>query len=349
MSQQTGKLRVAIAGCHRMVTPTPGSHNWASAFAAVPETQIVAVFDHGSDTRAAFLQTWGQVAEYDDYIRMLREVRPDIVCIATRQTMHADQCERAIAAGVRGILIDKPLATSMEEADRILSVCRQSGVPLALCLDRRWMTSYNYLRSLIAGGAIGEPTTVLAYGVPNLINHGCHWYDVVLLLSGDAEPIWVSGLVDDVSADPPTSRRPMDPPGRGQIGFANGVTAYISPDGGPSVAFEVLGTRGRLLILNDARTVTLWTQESDTYRNLIQRPLEMPAEAEGWPSGPTIVQDLARAVREGGRTACDVEQARRATEIGFAFHVSNALSGTRVSLPLTDRSLQIVSFPWGNE
>ena len=62
-----------------------------------------------------------------------------------------------------------------------------------------------------------------------------------------------------------------------------------------------------------------------------------------------MVADLARAVREGGRTACDIAEARRATEIGFALHSSSAQDGVRVPLPAADRMLKIESFPWGNE
>src|SRR5436853_478183 len=76
--QTTDRLRVAIAGCHRMVTRQPGSHNWAAAFAAVAETKVVAVFDAGAETRTAFVECWsgegggdgehrgdGTVAAYD--------------------------------------------------------------------------------------------------------------------------------------------------------------------------------------------------------------------------------------------------------------------------------------------
>src|SRR5688500_16845287 len=106
--RQTGApVRVAIAGCHRMLAKQLAGHNWASAFAVVPETEVVAVFDRGAETRDAFAacwaDTWPGLQLYDDYPAMLEQSRPDLVCIATRQTMHADQIERAVDAGVRGI------------------------------------------------------------------------------------------------------------------------------------------------------------------------------------------------------------------------------------------------------
>ena len=62
-----------------------------------------------------------------------------------------------------------------------------------------------------------------------------------------------------------------------------------------------------------------------------------------------MVSDLVRAVREGGRTACDISEARRATEIGFAICSSSEREGVRVSLPAADRLLRVESYPWGNE
>lgn len=342
------KLRVAIAGCHRMLQPRLAGHNFASAFAGLPETEIVAVYDRGAETRADFVRCWGEMPAYDDYGRMLREVQPDLLCIATRQTLHAAQIEQAAAAGVRGILCDKPLATTLHEADRILSACQENGIALAFALDRRWHESYRHLRRTIGEGIVGQVTSVLAFGCPNLINHGCHWYDTALMLLGDPEPLWVSGWVDDLLNEPADSRRRLDPPGRAQVGLSNGATLSVTADGGPRPAFEVIGEEGRLLIWQDAELCYLWRERGGNAGAELD-PLAMPSNPTPWPAGPAMVRDLVAAVASHATTACDVEQARRATEIGFAVHASHLRGGIRVALPLADRTLSIPSFPWGNE
>ena len=339
-------IRVAIAGCHRMVQPQLAGHNFASAFAAVPETEIVAVYDRGAETRADFVRCWGEMPAYDDYTRMLREVQPDLLCIATRQTLHAAQIEEAAAAGVRGILCDKPLATSLLEADRIVAACQEHKVALTFALDRRWHRPYRHLRQLIADGIVGRVTSMMAYGCLNLINHGCHWYDTALMLLGDPEPLWVSGWVDELVNEPAESRRRMDPPGRGQIGLSNDAILYITADGGRRAAFEVIGEEGRLLIMQDAESCYLWSESSG---DVGLRAVSVPTNQGHWPAGPAMVRDLVAAMETNGTTACDVEHARRATEIGFAIHLSHLKDGVRVMLPATDRTLTIPSFPWGNE
>ena len=79
------------------------------------------------------------------------------------------------------------------------------------------------------------------------------------------------------------------------------------------------------------------------------KKIEVPSEVEQWPAGQAMVADLVTAIAEGKRTACDIDQARRATEIGFAIHQSSIANGSRIDLPVLDRSLRIESFPWGNE
>ena len=352
MGQSQDKLRVAVAGCHRMTHRTPGSHNFATAFHAVPETDVVAVFDLGAETRTEFVdcwrEVWGDFPSYHDYEQMLGEIQPDLLCIATRQTMHADQIELAVQAGVRGILCDKPLVTSLAEMDRIVAVCQE--VPLLLALDRRWMPRYRSLRELVTDGAIGEVTSATAYALSNLINHGCHSYDAILGLAGDVEPVWVSGLVDDVSEEPSDSRRRMDPAGRAQIGLANGAVLYVTSDGrheNSGMTLEVVGNDGRLFLLDDADESYLWSADDSSGAGL--RPLDLPEETEPWPAGTAMVNDLVQAVRTGGRTACDIDHARRATEIGFAIHGSSMRGGAKVDLPFTERSFRIESYPWGNE
>ena len=74
----------------------------------------------------------------------------------------------------------------------------------------------------------------------------------MLMLVGDPEPVWARGTVDDVSSLPADDWHHGDPPGHGTIGLSNGVTLTVLPEGGAR-AFSVVGTEGRLEIVNEAR------------------------------------------------------------------------------------------------
>lgn len=337
------QYRVAIAGCHRMLDRRLVGHNWASGFDAVPQTKLVGVFDKGADTRQSFVDCWGPLPPFDDFDRLLVDTQPDVICIATRQTMHADQIELAAASGVRGILCEKPLATSMREVERIIAACERHSIAFAFGLDRRWYPFYRNLVQSLRDGLIGELHTIAAFGLQNLVNHGCHWFDRVLDLAGDPEIAWVSGEVVSPSDLPADSPRRFDPTGFCQIAFTNGVRAFVSP-AGPGLGFDLVGSAGRLVLVNDGRETRLWT--FGTGGTLTEQILPFSAPP---PACPLAVADLFAAIDHGTATQANLAVARRATTIGFAVHQSHREGGHRITPAEIDPDLRIPSLLWGNE
>jgi len=344
-------LKVALAGIHRQVEDTPGGHNWASAFAEVPDTKVVAIYDKDQKTRDEFqdtwLDTWGEMHQYNDYNDMIESVKPDIVCIATRQTYHAEHIESAVKHGVRGLVCDKPLCTDLNESDRIIKVLRESETPFTFGLELRWSESYQAIFQMLREGIIGNVTSVVAHGVTELINHGCHFYDVALGMVGDPEPVSAIGIIDN----PETfdDWRQGDPHGRGWISLDNGVNLGIMSEG-EQRSYTITGSDGRMTVMNEGELVYLWENNIQAKKFSDKpRKIEVPKPSHPWPRGPASIRDLVDKIKKGGRTLCDVEETRRATEIGFAIHASNLLDGARVSFPVKNRSIKIDSRPWGND
>src|SRR5262249_28842051 len=125
--------------------------------------------------------------------------------------------------------------------------------------------------------------------------------------------------------------------------FANGVEAFVS-SGGTGFELEIVGTGGRLAIVNDA-AAAYFRRDKDS----ASRPVDGLPPAPGPPAWPLAVKDLVDALERGGQTIADVHCARRATEIGFATQQSHRQGGRRVAPSEIDRALRIESFPWGNE
>jgi predicted dehydrogenase len=352
MTASRRPLRVGIIGCHRMLDRVPQSHNWAAAFDAVPDTEIAGIFDYGAQTRAAFKSAWGSdIPDFDDLRQMLEVVQPDIVCIATRQTMHADQAEQAVAAGVKGIFFEKPLATTMDEVDRIVTACRNIGVVFGL--DRAWWPPYVHLAKLLRDGLIGEIQGVFGYGLAQLLNHGNHWLDVMLTLAGNPEPEWASGYVYNITGSPTEDRDRLDPPGRGEFGWGDINLAIVMREGAPSHTYELYGTEGRLLVTNDATEAEVWNvQEGSGYlgrEGLVADQIKLPDRGAPGAAGQQAVQDLVAHIETGQISRCGLDRARLVTELGFAFHESHLNGGARVSLPLQERNVRVPSYEWGNE
>lgn len=333
MLRATVYARVAFAGIHRSLEDRLAVHSWAAAFNAEGRARFVGVFDRGAETRRRFLARWGNVPAFDDYAAMLREARPEVLCLATRQTMHAEQIELAATAGVRAVLCDKPLATSMAEVDRIVAAVRTSGMRFSFGLDRRWVRYWRTLTGAVRDGLVGEVRTIVSYGMTNLVNHGPHWYDRVLALAGDPEVESVSGRVDEENG------RPEDPPGSAHVRFANGVEAFLTSRNfatGFDMSFDLVGTEGRLVVMSDGRETRVWAPRA------VEMPPAEPNLGEPW---PRIVAELL----DNDETACGIEHARRASEIGFAIHQSHREGGRWVRPDEVNRQLRVESFAWGNE
>ncbi|HKG25031.1 MAG TPA: Gfo/Idh/MocA family oxidoreductase, partial [Thermomicrobiales bacterium] len=111
-------------------TATPYSH--ASAYAATPGVEVVAGCDIKPEARQAFERQWGDqwpgVRTYADYREMLAREQVEILSVVTPDHLHADAVLAGVEAGVRAIFCDKPLATSLADADAMIATVRERGV-----------------------------------------------------------------------------------------------------------------------------------------------------------------------------------------------------------------------------
>ena len=105
----------------------------ASTLAAMPNLELVAVCDLLPELLDDFKTTWADelpdANTYTDHREMLAAEKLDILVVATSDNRHADIVVDGAEAGVRGILCEKPLATSLEDADPHDSGVRRARRP----------------------------------------------------------------------------------------------------------------------------------------------------------------------------------------------------------------------------
>ena len=92
---------------------------------------------------------------------MLARERLDILTVATSDHRHADITVDGANAGVKGIFCEKPLATTLEDADRIIQACEAEGVVVSVDHTRRWSPILHTVRDAVRSGAIGRLSTVI--------------------------------------------------------------------------------------------------------------------------------------------------------------------------------------------
>lgn len=182
-------LRAAVVGC-RM----GAAH--AKAMAQLPDYEVVAVCDIDEERAQELADELGTAKPFLSYAEMLREIKPDIVAIATPTAIHAEQTFMAIEAGARGICCEKPMATNLADARRMVKLCRERGIALIVNHQRRMGNEMVAARNLIEQGAIGEIRLIRVHCAGDFLSDGTHAVDSALWLLGDPEVEWVLGQVE---------------------------------------------------------------------------------------------------------------------------------------------------------
>lgn len=145
-----GKLGVAVHGAGWVA----GAHvtSWQKA----PDVEIVSISDIAIDRARSFAQEHGlNCILRDDYGDVLSDTDVDIVDITSPNHVHAEQGIAAAKAG-KHVLVEKPVALSMEENRNLLDAVTEAGVKSLAGFCLRWNPAVKTIKSLVKSGAIGD-------------------------------------------------------------------------------------------------------------------------------------------------------------------------------------------------
>jgi predicted dehydrogenase len=100
---------------------------------------------------------------FTDEHRCLEQTQPDLVILCSAPALHARDVERVASLGIH-LLVEKPFAVSLAEADRMIAAARKHRVTMAINWPLRWMPSHCTAFRLLVEGRIGELEEVHYYG-----------------------------------------------------------------------------------------------------------------------------------------------------------------------------------------
>lgn len=143
-------LRGALIGCGFF------AENHLHGWAGVQGARIVALCDRDPARLAAMSRRISIDMLYDDAARMLAEVKPDFVDIATTVGSHRALVELAAAQGVH-VICQKPFAETMADARVMVDAVAQAGRVLMVHENFRWQSPVRAAIDAVRGGAIGKP------------------------------------------------------------------------------------------------------------------------------------------------------------------------------------------------
>jgi UDP-N-acetyl-2-amino-2-deoxyglucuronate dehydrogenase len=341
-------LRLAVIGCN-----PPGAMHAAGA-AASGRFVVSAVCDIAPAAAADLAGKHPGARPYTDLGRLLDEVRPDAVAIATNETPRPRLALQCIAAGVRGIYAEKPMAVHLRDARAMAEACRKAGGVMLVNHQRRTLPVFRTLRRLIEEGAIGKVEHILVSGAGDILSDGTHGMDVLRFLNGDAPVRWLLGQVYRTPPPADAARSSnKDASGGFRYGhavetgalavmeFANGVRAEFHCGemflpGRWYQDYEVFGTAGRLRRNREGADCRLMIQTDDVagWREVDVPPLD-PIDAAHPPTLalPSNYVGFADALEKGLTHPLDVSHGLAAMELCTAVYESARLN-RRVTLPV---------------
>ena len=318
----------------------------------VPEAEVVAVFSHHLDKAKAFAQAHGIPAWYDSLDKLLAESGAQVIDIGLPNYLHYEACMKSAGAG-KHVIIEKPLAMTLEEADEMIEACKKRGLLLCYAEELCFAPKYERVRALVEAGAVGRvymlkqaekhsgPHSAWFYkketaGGGVMMDMGCHalaWFrwmnknNPVKTVYAD-----IKTVLHDTDCDDNTVTI---------LEFGNGVTAVAEDSwarhGGMDDRIEVYGTKGvsyaDLFKGNSALTYSIDGYDYASEKAGSSKGWTFTVFEEAFNQGyPHELKHFIGCIREGKQPLVTGEDGRAVLEIIYAAYAS-AKKGAKVSLP----------------
>lgn len=240
---------------------------------------VVGVSDPFDQARAAAKEKarLSDDALFVDAAEMITQSRPEVLIIATTAPAHAELTCLAAENGVKAILCEKPMATSLADARHMIDTCAKSGAKLAINHQMRFMDQYTIPKAMLDSEQFGGVTSIhVSAGNFGLAMNGSHYFEMFRHIAG--EP--VAEVQAWFSADKvPNPRGPQfeDRAGSVRLVTASGVrfTLDASSDQGHGVRVSYTARHGQIFV-DELGGKMNWTVRQAEHR-------EMPTTRYGMP------------------------------------------------------------------
>ncbi len=284
------------------------------------------------------------------YPEILERSDINIICICTPSGQHAEQTIAAAKAG-KHVLVEKPMALSLEDADAMIQACQDAKVQLGVALQRRAEPLFKHVKAAIAAKDLGDLSLALvsipyvrtdAYyeqaawrgtwaldGGGVLMNQGIHLVDLLVWFMGD--PI-------SVQATAKTQHRNVEVEDTlvSTLEFANGslatITATTTAAPGFAHRVEIYGTQGGIQIAGEQVIQWSLTDNSKATVTPFKSTETLTAGSGGDPRGIqatghiNIMADFVTAIQENHAPAIDGHEGRRSLKTILDIYTSAGLT-----------------------
>ncbi len=323
------KYRVAIVGCGGI------SRAHGDAWRNVPEIEIVGACDEKFEPLAHFATEYNVQNTYNDLRQMLEKQQPDILVIATWPSSHLKNVLEAVRCGVKGILVEKPIAVNTTQLAQMIQVTERANILLMEAFMYRHHPLTLAVKQKIEDGAIGEvryarssfSTSLGSSSQPHIqkadrrnwrlrgdlgggavMDLGCYCINIIRYLVGsEPQSVWATGKFEPINNIWETLIGTLD--------FGNGVTAQLDCSFGWTwrECYEVAGTDGTIFVQSawgNSEGDSEFTVNDETFRVRGANPYA----AE--------ILDLCQALESGNPTRLPIADALGNIRVIDALHES---------------------------
>jgi predicted dehydrogenase len=286
-------------------------------------------------------------------VEMLAHPEVNVVVICTPSGQHARQAITAARAG-KHVLVDKPMATTLADADAMIEACEQAGVTLGVVFQRRNEPQFVQAFQAIQAGDFGDLTlgvVTIPYQRPQkyydlaewrgtwsldgggvLMNQGIHLVDILVWLMGDPLEIqsYAATLQREIEVEDTLAATL-----RFKSGALATITATTTAAPGFSHRVEIYGTQGGFQV--DGNTVVRWDLVNPAAAR-VAAPVIGGQAAAGAGSDPKgegsalfnpLYHDYLEALRQNRAPAIDGAEGRRSLETVLRIYDAAGISPLR--------------------
>ena len=347
-------MKYALIGCGRIATnhikAVINNHlEFAAVCDIVPQKMQDLLAKHGLENDAS-------IRRYTDYKEMIEKEQPELVGIATESGVHAEIALFCIEHNVN-VIIEKPMAMNMADADKIIKLSEEKGVKVCACHQNRFNVAVQQMRTALEAGRFGK----LSHGSIHvrwnrnqgyydqakwrgtwaqdggaLMNQCIHGIDLLRWMLGD-EVQQVYGVTRQQFHD----YLEAEDIGMAVLQFKNGAVATI--EGTTNVypknleeTLYLFGENGTVKLGGTStNNIDVWDFADETEADQKNKGLE-EATSNVYGNGHTsLYADMIDAIKNDRKPYVDAHAGRNALEIVLAIYKSQK-EGRPVSLPLTD-------------
>jgi predicted dehydrogenase len=315
--------------------------------------EIVGLVSRGAESRHRLnRELGGSYIEFDDYFRALETTRPEAVCIGTYPETHATYAVAAMEAGAH-VFLEKPIATTASECDRVVSVARRLGrkllVGYILQVHPTWQQFVEIGRTLgkplvmrmnlnqQSYGSEWETHKNLLQSVSPIVDCGVHYIDVMCRITG-AQPVRVNSIGARLTTEVSPEQVNY---GQLQVAFDDQSVGWYEAGWGPMMsetAFfikDIIGPDGSVSMIH--RSTSDSNQSSDVDSHVSTDALLIHRSEPGSDGGLAKSDTFIDVTNEPDHyELCRLEQERFLgaihDEVDLTEHMESAVQSLRIAL-----------------